>query len=420
MADNYVFQKILKITKGRELGMLKENIKEFILEKARKEEFKKYPFFYLYDLKNIANKLNLLNTYAVGNISLYYAMKANSNFEVLEFIKKHTNVKGFEIASIGELDLALKFLKPCQVIYTGPGKRLHELELSLKNKIRFLSAESLTEIYRINTLVKEHNLEKANILIRINPDYLIVNSLKRMGGVSSKMGIDEDKVIGNLERILKLENINVLGFHVFAASGIMEYMDLLDYIEYVFKLISKIEAIYNRKFKIIDFGGGFGVDYTGGEKIFDVKAFFNRLKTLLDDYKYNDKELVLELGRFIVAESGYYVSQIVDIKESKGKKHIIVSGGTNHIRLIRKHPITIIPMDYTPVYENQLSVKDEYAEIEGPLCFGEDKIDDNIFVKEANIGDLVVVSHVGAYGYNCASLEFLCHPKPHEYVCFIE
>ncbi|RCX16320.1 diaminopimelate decarboxylase [Anaerobacterium chartisolvens] len=397
--------------------MLKESIKEQILIKVKGEAFKKHPFFYLYDLSNITSKLELLNTYAADNISLYYAMKANSNFEILELIKKHPNVKGVEIASSGELDIALSHFKPLQVIYTGPGKRPYELELSLNNKIRFLSAESLTEVYRISELIEIHNLGKADILIRINPNYDIKNSLKKMGGISSKMGIDEDRIIDVLEEVLKFKNINVAGVHVFAASGIIEHKDLLEYVEYIFRLVSKIESICNREFKIIDFGGGFGIDYSCANKKFNVEAFFNHLKMLVDNFQYNNKELVLELGRFITAEAGYYISQIIDIKESKGKKHIIIGGGINHIRLIRKHPINIIPMGNRLIYDKQPAVKDEFVEIEGPLCFGEDKIDEDIFIKEANIGDLVVISHVGAYGYNVASLEFLCHPKPNEYVC---
>ncbi|OPZ91275.1 MAG: L-glutamyl-(BtrI acyl-carrier protein) decarboxylase [Firmicutes bacterium ADurb.Bin419] len=407
---------VQRLNKDWLFDMLKESIKEYIINKAKLKDFQKNPFFYLYDFGDINYKLNLLNSYATDNISIYYAMKANSNLEVLSYIGKHPKIKGVEIASVGELEKALGLFEPSQIIYTGPAKRPYELEASLKNRIRFLSAESLTEVYRINDLAAKQNIEKQDILIRINPNFEIKNSLKKMGGISSKMGIDEDKIKEALEEIVKLNNINVIGFHVFAASGILKYKDLLEYVDYVFGLITKIESTFKQKFSIIDFGGGLGVDYSGGSKMFDVKNFFNDLNSLVSEYKFESKELVLELGRFIVAESGYYVSQIVDIKESKGKKHILVSGGTNHIRLIKKHPIYIIPMSDAKIYSGQPSVKNEFVEIEGPLCFGEDKIDDDVYIEEANIGDLVVVSHVGAYGYSVASLEFLVHPKPIEYI----
>lgn len=395
---------------------MKDNIREYIGKQAKSKRFETTPFFYLYDMSVVAHKLDLLKKNGPDNVSLYYAMKANSNPAVLKFIKKRPHVKGVEIASAGELIKALKYFKHDQIIYTGPAKRPYELELSVRNKIRFVSVESLTEAYRINDLVKNLGGSPQNILIRINPNYEIKNSLKKMGGCSSKMGIDEDKIFSAVEEICSLPHCTVLGFHVFAASGVIEYRDLLDYVQYIFRLINKIEKELQKEFRIIDFGGGFGVDYSGSQKEFDIEAFFRGLKELVDRHQCGNKELVLELGRYIMAESGYYVAQIVDIKESKGKKHVLASGGVNHIRLIRKHPIFVIPVHSDSVYPHQPTIANENVEIEGPLCFGEDKIDAEAYIQEARIGDLIVISHVGAYGYNVASLEFLCHPKPYQLV----
>lgn len=396
--------------------MIKDNLKNFIINKAKSEDFPKHPFFYLYDLNDVHFKLDIIKRYASSNVSVYYAMKANNHVEILNDIKKDSDIKGVEIASVGELEIAQNFFNPSQIIYTGPGKTLYELEQSLLSKIRFLSVESITEAYRINDLATKLNLSKVNILVRINPNYVIRNSLKKMGGSSSKMGIDEDTIISSLKKINKLNLINVIGFHVFAASGILLYSDLLDYVDYIFNLISKIEKYFDKRYDIVDFGGGIGVDYSGKGNIFDIKSFFENLAKLVNLYGFKDKELVLELGRFIIAESGYYITQIVDIKESKGKKHIILSGGTNHVRLIRKHPIYVIPLNAREMYRGQPSVRNEFVQIEGPLCFGEDYIDEDIFIARAEIGDLAVISHVGAYGYNVASLEFLCHAKPYQYI----
>lgn len=395
---------------------MNDAIRDYIGEQAKSKKFGTLPFFYLYDTSDIGHKLDLLKKNALNNVSLYYAMKANPNSKILKFIKKHPAVKGVEIASSGELTKALKHFKHDQIIYTGPAKRPHELEQSVKNKIRFLSIESLTEAYRINGIVKAAGSGRQNILIRINPDYEIKNSLKKITGCSSKMGIDEDKIVCALEEIQRLPYCNILGFHVFAASGVLDYRDLLDYVEYIFGLVRKIERSLGKEFSIIDFGGGFGIDYSGSQAQFNLEGFFGGLKKLVEDWQYGDKELVLELGRYIMGESGYYVAEIVDIKESKGKKHIITSGGVNHIRLIRKHPIFVLPAHRAAVYNQQPSIAREHVEIEGPLCFGEDKIDADAYIAEARIGDLVVISHVGAYGYNVASREFLCHPKPYEVI----
>lgn len=395
--------------------MLKSNIKEFAIKRAKCNEFYKEPFFYVYDSSDIDEKLKSLEPYIGDNVSLYYAVKANSQIDLLEYVKNKRSIKGIEIASVGELHMIKELFPFEKIIYTGPAKREYELTQSIINRIRFLSTESETELYRINTLAQKFGVAKVDVLVRINPNFEIRNSLKTMGGKSSKMGIDEDKISELLKRILSLENINIIGFHVFAASGILDYKNLIEYVEYIFKTIARIEIELGRKFRVIDFGGGIGVDYQGLGRKFDVKMFFQSLQEMVKKYHFEEKELVLELGRYLVAESGYYVAQIVDIKESKGKKHVILSGGVNHLRLIRKHPIEIISMNKPEIYSGQPVVDQEYVEIEGPLCFGEDIIDENIFLPHAAIGDLVVVSDVGAYGYNVASLEFLHHAKPKEY-----
>ena len=395
--------------------MLKENIREFILKKSNEDEFYKNSYFYVYDSSDIKDKIKSIESYIENNISLYYAMKANSQFDLMNYIKSKNIIKGFEIASVGEFNIAKELLPYEKIIYTGPAKREYELEVSIKNKIRFISVESETELNRINLLAEKLKVEKVDVLLRINPNFEIRGSLKTMGGKASKMGIDEDKIFKILKHGFYLKHINIIGFHVFAASGIIDYKYLIEYVEYIFKLVTSIESEFQQEFKIIDFGGGIGVDYEGKGRKFDLKMFFCLLQEKIQGYNFNDKEFVLELGRYFVAESGYYVAQIVDIKESKGEKYVVLSGGVNHLRLIRKQPISIISMNKPEVYKGQPKVDHEYVKIEGPLCFGEDIIDDNVFLDRAEIGDLLVVSDVGAYGYNVASLEFLHHSKPKEY-----
>jgi diaminopimelate decarboxylase len=399
--------------------MINEYIERRIKKITGSNEFKDNPCFYLYNLDDISDKLDLLNL-RPKNISLYYAMKANSNKDILQHIKKHSNIQGVEIASIGELNKARNYFSPNEIIFTGPGKTQRELEESIKEGIRLINIESLVEAYRINSIAASKHLDPIDILVRINTNYHLDGSLTNMAGESTKMGIDEDIMRSTLNHINSLDSLNIKGFHVFTASGVLDYKNLIDYARYVFDLVQCFEKDNNQFIKIIDFGGGFGIDYSGNEKKFDTINYFNKISELISSYDFQNKEFILELGRYIVGESGYYVAEIIDIKNSKGKKHIVASGGVNHLRLPSasgiNQPVDIIKMNNLPIYKNQTYVDNEVIDIGGPLCFSEDKIAKDVLIKSANIGDLVVVSKTGAYGYSVSSLDLLSHPRPPEYV----
>ncbi len=371
---------------------------------------------YVYDLNEISNSINNIVKYMPNNFSLYYAMKANSNSQILDYIKSNKGISGFEIASSGELEKALKYCNNNEIIYTGPGKTEKELELAIAKNIRLINVESVIEAIRINKIAEKLNVDKIDILLRINMDYKIVEAAENMGGLSTKMGIDEKQYLENYNYIKNLKHINILGIHVFSASGILNYKAGIDYAKYVFDMVKELEQ-QGQQIKIIDLGGGLGVDYSGNEKTFDTKKYFIELQDLINTYNYSNKEFILELGCYLVASCGYYISKIIDIKNSKDYKHIVLAGGLNHIptaTLNGKHPFYIMNMNEERIYEKQISVKNEVVDIDGPLCTAEDKVLWDVYVEKAEIGDFVVIRQAGAYCYSAAWLEFLSHKYPLE------
>lgn len=374
--------------------------------------------FYLYDLSIIKNNIENITKYLPNNFSLYYAMKANSNKDILKFIKSVDGISGFEIASSGEYSKASKICSNNEIIYTGPAKTIKDLENVITKKIKLINVESVVEAIRIDNIAKKCGRKKVNILLRINVNYKIEEAAENMGGISTKMGIDESAYLESYDYIKKLEHINIVGIHVFSASGILDYKANIKYARYVFELVKKLKQM-NHKVDIIDLGGGFGVDYTGKNLEFDTKKYFVDLKKLINEYSFNDIKFILELGCYITASSGYYFSEIIDIKESKGYKHIVLKGGLNHIptaTLNGKHPFYIIKMGERKLYKNQPKVKNEKVDIDGPLCTAEDKVLWDVYVKEANIGDIVVIKQAGAYCYDAAWLKFLSHNLPLEII----
>ena len=399
--------------------MISKETRGFIKNTYQDIKYKINPTAYFYDLDIIRSNIVNLENYMPNQISLYYAMKANNNNSILELIAANSYVKGFEIASSGELEIASKYLNTNRLIFTGPGKTEYELASAINAGIRFINVESVVEAIRIQKLARELNVDKVDILIRINLNYSLAEGMEKMSGCSTKMGIDEDDYIESFNIISKLDRVCIKGIHVFTASGVLDYKALLKSNRYIFDLVKKIES-RTKKLEVIDFGGGLGIDYTNENKVFNVKEYGKTLKELIIEYDFLDKEIIMELGTYLVGNAGYYTAKIIDIKKIKGYKHIIIAGGVNHmglpLEMRRKHPVEVIFMNEKKLYDNQPNILKEKADISGPLCMVTDKLCWDEYIEEANIGDIIVFRQSGAYCYGEGMDKFLSHMLPDEII----
>lgn len=383
------------------------------------DDYKINPTCYLYDLSIIRHNIKQLEQTMPKQVQLYYAMKANPNADVMQCVQQAPFVRGVEIASCGELEHALRWYPPSAIIFTGPGKTDYELEQAVANNIRFINVESIAEAIRINTIAERLGRDVVDVLLRINLNYCVVDGAEKMSGCSTKMGIDEDDYVESFKLIAGLEHIRIKGIHVFAASGVLNYQSLLKVDAYIFNLVRKTKDLTG-SIDVIDFGGGMGIDYTDENHEVDVMQYGAELKKLISQYGLQNKEIIMELGTYLVGNAGYYTAKIVDIKAIKGKKHIIIAGGVNHmglpLEMQRKHPVHIIPMNKPKLYPNQPGVHGEIADISGPLCMVSDKLSWDEYIENAEIGDIVVYRQAGAYCYGEGMHAFLMHPLSDELI----
>jgi diaminopimelate decarboxylase len=397
---------------------LSPDIEDRIVELANGAQ--KGKSFYLYDTSIMQDKIKQLKKLMPEQVDIYYAAKANPHQNFLK-AAMDAGAKGIEIASMGEGQKAVDAgFSYDQILFTGPGKSEEELVWSVENEIHKVHIESLTEAHRLNKICEERG-KTQDILVRVNPNFDIHGAQTKFSGDSSKFGIDEDLFADALNDILALPHLNFKGLHVYAASGVLQVEDLLENCRRVFTLARDIEAQHeDLRCDIIDFGGGFGIDYMETGADFSVETYANELQKMIDGYGFADRKFILELGRYLTADSGWYITDILDIKNSLGKKQVICRGGSHHFRrpvaLNINHPLVVIPQNQPKIFDKQMSVKDEFVYIGGPLCNGSaDKLaPKGAQIKEAHIGDILVVGLAGAYGYSMSHLNFLSHPYPDE------
>ena len=377
--------------------------------------------FYIYDTTVMRDKIARLKTILPETVDIYYAMKANPHVAFL-VAAGESEIAGIEIASLGEAKKAVGAgFDTSALIFTGPGKSPEELTWCVSNHIENVHVESLTEAHRLNNICAQLG-QNQDILVRVNPNCHIHGAQASFSGDSSKLGIDEKRLDDILPQIFALPHLNFRGLHVYAASGVLEIADLLKNCDLVFNLAKKIETIYPDVYcHVIDFGGGFGIDYLQTGKDFSPQAYAAGLSELITRFRFGDRRLVLELGRYLTADAGWYCTEILDIKESLGKKQVICAGGTNHFRrpaaLSINHPLTIVPMHRPKIFAGQEMVDNETVFVGGPLCNTADKLAaKDVHIERAEIGDFAVFSLAGAYGYSMSHLDFLSHAHPREIV----
>ncbi|MCF7822434.1 MAG: alanine racemase [Mariprofundaceae bacterium] len=375
---------------------------------------------YIYDTAPMREKIAHLVQIMPEGLELFYAMKANPHPAFLQAALQAGAV-GIEIASLGEARRAVDAgFAAGRLIYTGPGKSPEELAWSVENGVRTVHIESLVEAHRLNSICKKLG-KGIDVLLRINANFDIHDAQTTFSGGSKKFGIDEEMLDEALPRILTLDHLNFRGLHVYAASGVLNVADLLKNCELVFDLTRKIEAAYaGVSCDIIDFGGGFGVDYLETGHDFDPQAYAEGLAAMIASYGFEGRRFVLELGRYLAADSGYFCSEILDIKESRGKKQVVCAGGINHFRrpaaLSINHPLAIVHTGRAKLFDTQVSVENEQVYFGGPLCTSADKLANDVYVEAADIGDIAVFGLAGAYGLTMSNQEFLSHDRPEEVV----
>jgi len=348
--------------------------------------------FYIYDLQTIGNRFSELKKYLNENIEIFYAVKANPNLAVCEYLERCG--AGAEVASEGELALAIAAgYSPNRIIFNGPCKTEKILLKCIEHGVRYINVESHSELKRIEKCSRALGKD-IDICIRINPIQSSRESAITTGGGPQKFGVDEDQLEQLIEFSLKSSRIKLQGIHVFEGSQTTNSKEL------------------GMSLPVVNLGGGIGVNYSHELEKFDIPGFGKLLNAAVDkDSSDRNRRYCLELGRSLVADSGVYVTRVVDVKKSGGENFAITDGGINHAML----PIT--RNQYPTMVINQLSSSSEKTYyIGGPLCTSADLSPNPLLLGDISSGDLIGMFKSGAYGYSVSLLYFLSFPTPLELI----
>lgn len=365
--------------------------------------------FYAYDRKLITERINLLRQYLPEEIQLHYAMKANPMPAVVQHLVGL--VDGIDVASAGEMKIALDTGMPAdRISFAGPGKNERELACAIAAGI-VISMESEQELERIMLLAEQMGI-CPKVTVRVNPNFELKSSGMKMAGGAKQFGVDEERVPAMLTRIGQL-GLDLEGFHIFCGSQNLKAEAIQEAHEKTLQLGLHLAQNSPVPIRTLNIGGGFGVPYFPGETPLNLAAVGGNLRRLLLKARAElaGTRLVIELGRYIVAEAGIYVCRVLDKKLSRGQVFLITDGGLHHHLAATGNFGQVIRKNYPVTIGNKAEIPEtEIASVVGPLCTPLDLLADQIELPKAEIGDLVVVFQSGAYGLTASPTAFLNHP----------
>ena len=378
--------------------ILEKNILKYINSKA-KNEFEPY---YVYDSQKIRDKCRLFQNISYNNKSIHFASMANINPQFLRIVKEE-KVDIF-VNSLLHLEAAQEVgYRANEIIFTSS---------ALTEKVMKIAGNYGVQLYldSPNQLEQWFKLfAEKPVGIRCNIGDNVKPYATHAGffiGKNSRLGF----TIEEINQITDKSKIN--GLHLYAGTDIFD-------IEYFINCYKELIDIADDfpQIEYLNFGGGFGVS-ENGEKQFDISEFNIRISQIMNEVSHRkgkSLKLILEPGRIIGSEAGYFVCNITDIKKRNDKRLVGVNASSVQFPRpmlypeIANHPVMIIRNG-----KQFVSIETYISTIYGCSTYSRDIFSNEISLPELKIGDIIVFGNAGSY---CASshMQFLGFPKLEEY-----
>ena len=332
------------------------------------------------------NILNFKESFKSINPLICFSVKSNSNVKILKEISNFG--LGADVVSKGELIAALKSkIDPKKIVFSGVGKTGGEIEFAIKKKILLINAESQSELIIISKIAKKMN-KKVDVGLRLNPN-VDAKTIKEIttGKTSNKFGLSEKEFLELIKFCQKSKYLELKCLSVHIGSQIKSNGPY-------FKMLNAVQKILDKskfRFEYIDLGGGMGIDYHTGNKIFDYKIYSRKINKFV---KKNSVKIIFEPGRSIIGNVGYLLTKIIYIKKTNKINFVIVDAGMNDL---------MRPALYK-AFHRIVATKKRKSEIRkihdfvGPICETTDKFLTTQSFQKLSENDNLVICDVGAYG----------------------
>jgi diaminopimelate decarboxylase len=335
--------------------------------------------------------------------AIHYALKANSTLDLVRLLTSLGSA--VDANSMGEVDVALRCgVPPDHIMFTGVGKSTDELARAVALGVKAINVESPGELDRLDRLAQEQGTV-ARVALRVNPDIDARSHPHISTGLkTNKFGVPIEAAPAIFREMQGRSGLDPVGVHSHIGSQITTIEPLLNAARAAVDLATALRAD-GVPLRHVDFGGGVGISYDGTPAI-DSADYARRL---VDIIRPSGLTALVEPGRALLGPAGTLVTRIVDIKHFDGARQFVVldAGMTELMRpalygaFHRIEPV--VPRTGASIV----------ADIVGPVCESTDTFARDRELPHVEVGDLLVVRDVGAYGAVMGST-YLRRPLPPE------
>lgn len=367
---------------------------------------------YVYDETVLRQRIrDLRDAVTYPDTEIKYACKANTNLHLMRIIREEG--LGIDAVSPGEIHAALQAgFEPERILLTVNNATPADMAWAVERGI-MVNIDSLAQMEMFGSSYPDRE-----VCVRINPNvggghhgHVIT------GGPGSKFGISYREVNNILETADRY-GLNIAGVHQHIGSGILSTGTFIEAMDVLLETAARFPGL-----KFIDFGGGIGVPYRPEDRQIDVKALGARISREFAEFRdryqgggsaSGSLKLIIEPGRYIVAECGWLLATVTSVKQGERYRFVGTDTGFNHL---------IRPAMYGSYHPMHNATRPGAARtpqvLAGNLCESGDTFtrDEEGIVErvlpEFRVGDVAAISHAGAYGFSMAS-QYCSRPRPAE------
>lgn len=359
---------------------------------------------YVYSASTIrARFVQLAQAFAGVPHHIHYAMKANSSLAILRMLQELG--AGVDIVSGGELFRAREAgFAGSDVVFSGVGKTVHEIEQALDDRVLLLNIESEAELLAIDAVAAARDIV-ASVAIRVNPEVTVntPHAYIKTGEKGQKFGIPRDDVERIAQLVMDLPHVQLKGLGMHLGSQISNADPMRDALPRLLEVIAQVRA-QGHVLEYMDVGGGLAVPYAPTDALADVDDYAALVRAAAIE---TGLKLMLEPGRFIVADSGVLLTEVLYRKHAAGKDFVVTDAGMND--LIRP----ALYQAFHQIEPVEATDGELVADVVGPICESGDFYAKDRVLPDVQAGQLLAVRTAGAYGYTMSS-NYNSRPRPAE------
>jgi len=344
---------------------------------------------YVYDADLIRNAYATLDQAFEGYPhAIHYALKANSTLAVVRLLQSlgaHADAN-----SPGEVEVATRCgFRYDQIIFTGVGKSAAEIDRAVSLGLLAINVESPGELDRIDQRAVAQGTV-ARVALRVNPDIDAQSHPHISTGLkSNKFGVPIDEAPALFREMASRKGLNPVGAHVHIGSQITTLDPLRRAAEAVVALAHSLRG-EGINLQHLDMGGGLGISYDGGAVVNPA----DYVRALVAATRGSGLKIAIEPGRVLVGPAGVLLTTVVDVKQFPGAKRFVVvdAGMTELMR----------PALYNAFHRIDPLIPRAGAsglvDVVGPICESTDSYARDRQLAPVEVGDLLAVRDIGAYG----------------------